>query len=505
MFGLSIVCAREHKMEQKNSRLEDPDEELTNLALSRGIFFHTADIFSDNISGFWEYGPVGLKIFNNLIVQWRKLVNSMNGFEISGSVILPKKVLQASGHEKNFFDMEIICSKCGTVYRVDKLLEEKDSDKNFEGLSEQEYRKYIDDYKIKCAKCGGELGDIKKLGTMFSLKVGEDVSAYLRPEACQAIFLDFKRVFDTNGRKLPLVISQVGKAFRNEISPRNNLLRQREFYQNDIEIFFIDDNFDLKEDPEIQIYDKNSSGIERIKISEALSRGLIKNKVTAYSLSKIYYFLLSIGFPSDSIRFRKLYEDKAFYAEESFDLEIRKGESWIELVACNHRGTHDLAAYEEYGAKGLRADGKIPNVFELSMGTDRLFYLLLSLSLKKDSERRWLSLDSKISPFRAAIFPLVSKDNLGPKAMELFNNSAYHDDILYSESGSIGKRYRKAEEIGVRLAFTVDYETMENDTVTVRESDSMKQFRVSINYIDIILKELESCDFNGLIQKYGYH
>lgn len=484
---------------------EDLDEELVNIALSRGIFFHTADVFSDNISGFWEYGPVGLKIFNNLLAQWRKLVHSMDGLEISGSVILPKKVLQASGHEQNFFDMEIKCSKCGTVYRVDKLLEEKDSSKSFEGLTENEYLDYVRQYKIKCSKCGGELSEIKKFGTMFQLKIGEDIPAYLRPEACQTIFLDFKRLFDTNGRKLPLVAAQVGKAFRNEISPRNNLLRQREFYQNDIEIFFIDDKFTVEDDHEVQIYDKEDGDMVNMKFSAALSNGKIKNNVTAYALSKIHKFLLSIGFSNEAIRYRKLYEDKAFYAEEAFDLEVKKGESWVELVACNHRGTHDLSAYAEYGAKDMAVDGKIPNVFELSMGTDRLFYLLLFSALRKDSERRWLSLNSGISPFKAAIFPLVSKDGLNEKAGKISRGSAYYSEILYSENGSIGKRYRKAEEIGVKLAFTVDYETMENNTLTVRESDSMKQFRISADYLDTIIKESDSNSFGELKEKFEYH
>ena len=247
---------------------EDKDDELLRIALSRGIFFHSAEVFSDNISGFWDYGPIGVRILNNLLDQWRQTVYSMNGFEISGSVILPKIVLQASGHEANFFDMEIKCSKCGTVYRVDKLLEEKDSSKNFEGLTEEEYLKYIREYSIKC------------------------------------------------------------------------------------------------------------SGLSQISVNDALSNGVIKNTVTAYGIEKVHEFLLRVGFKNEDIRYRKLYEDKAFYSKESFDIEIRKQDIWVELVACNNRGEHDLSAYEEFGAKGLRVDGKIPQIFEISMGTDRLFYSL---------------------------------------------------------------------------------------------------------------------------------
>ncbi|MCL4398722.1 MAG: glycine--tRNA ligase [Candidatus Parvarchaeota archaeon] len=481
------------------------DEELLRIALSRGIFFHSSEVFSDNVAGFWDYGPIGVRILNNLLEQWRQTVYSMNGLEISGSVILPRIVLQASGHEDNFFDMEIKCNKCGTVYRVDKLLEEKDSSKNFEGLTEEEYLKYIKEYSIKCSKCGGELDGIKKFGTMFPVKVGDDLEAYLRPEACQSIFLDFKRVFEAYGKKLPMAIAQVGKAFRNEISPRNNLLRQREFYQNDIEIFFIEDDFKVEEDYKINVYDKKDKDLTAIGIKDALSKGVIKSSVTAYGISKIHGFLLNVGFKNENIRYRKLYEDKAFYSKESFDVEIRKQDLWVELIACNNRGEHDLLSYEKYGAKGLRVDGKIPQIFEISMGTDRLFYLLLFSSFRKDEQRAWLSMNSIISPFKAAVFPLVSKDDLDVKANSLFESSKYKNDILYSDNGSIGKRYRRAEEVGIKIAFTVDYDTMKDDTITVRESDSMKQFRIDSNKMDMVIFESALNDFEGLRKKYEYH
>jgi glycyl-tRNA synthetase len=484
---------------------EDRDEEILRIALSRGIFFHASDIFSDNISGFWDYGPIGVRILNNLLEQWRQTVYSMNGLEISGSVVLPKIVLQASGHEANFFDMEIKCKNCGAVYRVDKLLEEKDSSKNFEGLTDEQYLDYIKQYNIKCSKCGGELSEIKKFGTMFPIKVGEDVQAYLRPEACQSIFLDFKRIFEVYGKKLPMTVAQVGKAFRNEISPRNTLLRQREFYQNDIEIFFAEDNFTIEKDFDINVYDKEDTSIGKISVKDALSKGVIKSNATAYGIAKVHEFLLRVGFKNDDIRYRKLYEDKAFYSVESFDIEIKKQDSWVELVACNNRGEHDLLSYEKFGAKGLRVDGSIPKVFEISMGTDRLFYLLLFSAFRKDDQRSWFSMNSSISPYKAAIFPLVSKDNLDAKAKEIFESSMYRNNLLYSETGSIGKRYRRAEEVGIKIAFTVDYDTVEDNTITARESDSMKQFRINLSDIDKVIFDSSKVDFDELIKKYEHH
>ncbi len=253
------------------------------------------------------------------------------------------------------------------------------------------------------------------------------------------------------------------------------------------------------------MYDKNDSTISEILISDALSKQVIKSNVTAYGIAKVHEFLLRVGFNNQEIRYRKLYEDKAFYSKESFDIEIKKEDQWIELVACNNRGEHDLSAYEEKGAKGLRVEGKIPQIFEISMGTDRLFYLLLFSSFRKDENRAWLSMNSAISPFKAAIFPLVSKDNLDVKAMSIFNGSRFRNDILYSDNGSIGKRYRRAEEIGIKIAFTVDYDTMADNTITVRESDSMKQFRINADKLDLVILDSALVDFDELRKRYEYH
>jgi glycyl-tRNA synthetase len=498
--------------------LSDPKEEntaddvLVKIALSRGIFFPAAEIFHDKISGTWDYGPIGVLIFNNLVNEWRKTLSEMGGVEISGSVILPRAVLQASGHESNFFDVAVVCSKCGTAYRVDKLLEEKEPSRNYEGLSDEDYLSWINFYAIRCNRCSGELNKIKKFGSMLGLSVGlqnsdeKEINAYLRPEACQSIFLDFKRVFSLYGKRLPLIIGQVGKAFRNEISPRNNLLRQREFYQNDIEIFFDDDNsFNLSQDKEINIFDKKNPNTTKINISEALSSGVIKNKVTAFALSNVAGFLEGLGFDTDHVRYRKLYEDRAFYSKESFDVEINKGGDWVEAIACNHRGDYDLTSYGKGHADTIKINGKVPNVFEISAGTDRLFYLALYLSIKSDKERTWFALNNRISPFKAAIFPLLSKEELDKIAKDALNNSAYRDSIYYLRSGSIGKMYRKSDEIGIPIAFTIDYQTLKDGTVTIRDRDTMAQFRVELKNLDQIIKDSRNSGFKSLKGKFELH
>ena len=493
--------------EVKPDSNQNADEEIVKIALSRGLFFGSAEIFSSIQAGFWDYGPIGLKILNNIINQWRRTLNLIGAVEISGSVILPRKVLQASGHEAGFFDIVVVCSKCRSIYRVDKLLEEKNPGRSYEALPNEEYLKLLKENKIKCEKCGGELAEIRRAGTMFPLKVGfdqeESINAYLRPEACQSIFLDFKRLFSLYGKKLPFSIAQVGKAFRNEVSPRNSLLRQREFTQQDIEIFFLDDDFTPIEDLSAAFYDSKENSTKEMKISEALSSGFITTKVAAYSISIVQSFLLNLGFNTKVIRYRKLYEDKAFYSKESFDVEIKKGDQWTELMSCNERGDYDLGAYEKAGADIPKVDGKIPKIFEISAGTDRIFYLLLYNSFVKDGEREFFALNGRVSPYKAAIFPLVSKDNLDVLAFSVFSRSMNKDDIYYLDKGSIGKRYRKADEIGIPISITLDYQTLDDNTATFRDRDSMEQFRAKLSDVDKIILDLQSRPFPALKETYA--
>ena len=503
--------ATDEKNPQSKPKMTDPDEKLVEIALSRGIFFPSSEIFGDNISGLWDYGPLGVKIFNNLVRHWRGTLDKIRAVEMSGSVILPRTVLQASGHEANFFDVTITCSKCGAVYRVDKLLEKKE-DKNFEGLPDEEYARLIKSYGIRCEKCGGELKTIKKFGLMFGLKVGasqddrSDMNAYLRPEACQSIFLSFRRLFKVSGGKLPLIIGQTGKAFRNEISPRNNLLRQREFYHSDIEVFFEDSTvFEPINDMEINVLDRKNDHVKKLKISEAVKSKVIENNVAAYAISVVADFLDGLGFKQEDIRYRKLYEEKAFYSKESFDVEIRKGDIWVEVMACNHRGDYDLSSYEKSGAAVSRVNQALPNIFEISMGTDRLFYLLLYTTLKADAERTWFSLPVALSPYRAAVFPLLSKEELEKVSESMVKSSDYADEIYYLDSGSIGKRYRKSDEIGVPFAFTVDYQTLEDKTVTVRDRETMQQFRLPADKMDDMVRDSASVDIDGLRKRYEAH
>ena len=484
--------------------MADLDAKLLSISLSRGIFFPSAEIFSNALSGFWDYGPIGLSIQNNVLMLFRRFLKSIDAVEISGANILPRQVMKASGHEAKFFDVVTRCGKCGSLYRVDKLLEGLGISDNVEGLSDDQYRDLLKKNGVKCSKCGTPLEKAEHFYLMFPIMIGDtkESNAYLRPEACQSIFLDFKRVYETSGKKLPLIMSQTGRAFRNEISARESLLRQREFLQSDIEIFFTDDSgFEVDKSAEISFRDGDKD--VKLGVDKALEINLIENKVTAFALSNVHKFFTSVGFSSDILRFRKLYSDKAFYSKESFDIEIKKGEDWIEVASCNYRGDYDLSSYKKAGAEVVEVDGKIPSIFEVSIGTDRLIYLLLYNSLMSDSERYWLKLKSSVAPFVSAVFPLLSKKELEDVAEKIVNSSAYSQNIYYLDGGSIGKRYRKGDEIGVPLAFTVDYQTLEDSTVTVRDRDTMKQFRVKMADIDKVISESMSSDFDSLSKKFN--
>lgn len=468
-----------------SSGKESKEEELVSIAAARGIFFPTAEVFDSTLSGFWEYGPIGLKILNNVIREWRDLLDEVNAYEISGAVILPRKVLQASGHEANFSDPLVKCKKCNSVYRIDKILEESDSSRTFEGLSEDEYAALILDHKLRCEKCGGEFGKAQKFSLMIGTQIGvtEDINAYLRPEACQSIYLDFKRIFDTyGGRKLPLAIAQVGKAFRNEIAPRNNILRQREFYQMDIEVFFMnEDEYVLGEqdDVEVGLSDEEHLDLDRVSISKALEMKIIDSSVTAYWTAKWIMFIEKIGFEPKDIRLRKLHaEEKPFYAKEAFDLEIRRDGNWVEMNGIHHRNDYDMTNYEKFKATVPKVEGKVPNIFEISCGVDRLFYLLLYRALNIQGQRHYFSLKEGIAPYKFGIFPLQKDEKLIEKAKMVHSHLKRNGiKCYYSETGGIGKRYAKADEIGVNKCVTIDYTTLEDDTVTIRDRDTTEQVR----------------------------
>ena len=475
-------------------------EEVMKLALERGFYFPSCEVYSDASAGFWEYGPSGVGLKNKFLELWRRELIRRDGMmEIDGSQIMSKSVFEASGHLGNFADPIIKCTKCNSTFRADRTIAEITNIEIPENADLIEFDNAIKENKIQCPKCKGDFGSTKKFNMMFKVGIGpQEEEAYLRPETCQSIFVDFPRLFKTMRGKLPLGIAQVGKSFRNEIAPRQSLLRLREFYQAEIEVFCnpgrLDDVEKFAEIENTVIRVQTDAEPISMTCKEALESGIVPNKFVAYYLGILTEFYEKTGIDISKSRFRKLGDkEKAFYAEVAFDFEVETTIGWLELVACNYRADYDLSSHAKMSKEKFEVmdnDEKVlPHVFEISMGIDRSLYTILEHSLKKDEEheRMVLSLKPYLSPIHVGILSLVKKDGLKEKTDEIFLNIKRKFDAFLDHSGAIGRRYRRLDEIGAPFAITVDHQTLEDNTVTIRKRDSMEQSRVNISEIDSIL------------------
>lgn len=475
-------------------------DKVMKLALERGFYFPSCEIYPDAPAGFWEYGPTGVSLKNKFVELWRRQLVRRDGMmEIDGSQVMSKSVFVASGHIGNFTDPVMKCTKCGSIFRADRFIEEKIGERVPERLSNEDIDALVKKHGLKCQNCKGELGNVGRFNMMFRLGIGPAAEeAYLRPETCQSIFVDFIRVFKTMRGRLPMGVAQVGKSFRNEISPRQSLLRLREFYQAEIEVFCnparLDElpRFEEAKGTTLRLFKDGDSEITTVTAEEAIARSLVPNKLVAYYLALLVEFYEKTGIDVTKSRFRRLSdEEKAFYATVAFDFEVQTSTGWLELVACNYRSDYDLKGHTATSKENLEVvdpvDQKkvLPHVFELSMGIDRSLYTILEHSYYeeqvKEETRAVLKLKPYLAPVLVGILPLMTKDGLGEKARKIHSDLKLDFDTFYDESGSIGRRYRRLEEAGTPFAVTVDQTTMQDDTVTLRHRDSMQQERIKVS------------------------
>jgi len=477
-------------------------EDVMKLALERGFYFPSCEVYADAQAGFWEYGPSGVSLKNKFLELWRRELIRRDGMmEIDGSQIMSKSVFEASGHLGNFADPIIKCVKCKSTFRADRTIAEISKVEIPESADLSEFDNVILQNNIKCPKCKGDFESTKKFNMMFKVGIGpEEEEAYLRPETCQSIFVDFPRLFKTMRGKLPIGIAQVGKSFRNEISPRQSLLRLREFYQAEIEVFCnptkLDDMEKFSEISDTILRIQTDDKIISMTCKEAVESGVIPNKFVAYYLGILIEFYEKTGIDITKSRFRKLGDkEKAFYAQVAFDFEVETTIGWLELVACNYRSDYDLSNHAKKSKEKFEVmdnDEKVlPHIFEISMGIDRSLYTIIEHSLKddKEHERIVLSLKPYLSPIHVGVLSLIKKDGLKEKTDEIYLQIKRKYDAFLDHSGAIGRRYRRLDEIGSPFAITVDYQTLEDQTVTLRKRDSMEQNRIKISDIDSILSE----------------
>ena len=485
-------------------------EKIMDIATKRGFFYPSAEIYGSK-AGFWTYGSLGTKIKHKWENLWRNYFLSLNTnfYEIDDCNIMPKKVFESSGHLKNFNDAMTECEKCHSRFKADQIVE--DILKIETGsLKEAELTKLIKENKIKCLNCKGNLSDARFFNIMFGLKVGvtgED-EAFLRPESAQAPYLAFRREFEATRRKLPLSLAVVGKAFRNEISPRQGFFRLREFTQAELQIFFDSEKinehekFDEVKNYNLIVYLASDKKLKKISCKE-MNEKLKIPKFYVYHMVKFQEFYLNIlKIPENRFRFRELDEnERAFYNKIHFDIELNLETlgGWKEAAGCHYRTDHDLGGHQKGSGVKLEItideEGKskkvLPHVLELSFGVDRNIWALLDIFFKEEKERTLFAFPPYLAPLDAAVFPLVNKDGLPELSEEIFSDlfkSGF--SVFYDSSGSVGRRYRRQDEVGTRFCLTLDYDSLKNKDLTIREVESMKQIRVKINDLNVILKDL---------------
>jgi len=438
--------------------------------------------------------------------------------EISSPIIGIEEIFMASGHAMHFADPITKCKKCGEGFRADHLIEEalKQGGRGASVLTFEEMEKVIKENKIRCPACGGELGEIRKFNLMFKTSIGAaEKKSYLRPETAQNIFILFSRLYEVNRKKLPLGVAQIGRAYRNEISPRQGLIRLREFSQAEIE-YFVDplekkhERFGEVSEVELKLVKENREEI-KIKTKQAVEKGIIAHELLAYFIARTQQFLESVGIPKENLRFRQhTKHERAHYAIDCWDAEILTARfSWVEAVGIADRTDYDLSAHASASGEKLTAFEKerhvMPHVIEPSFGIDRIFYCIIenaySEKEEKGEKKTILMLKPSIAPYTAAVFPLLNKEPLTKKAQELFSllksKKIY---CTYDASGSIGRRYARADEIGIPFALTIDFQTLEDSTITIRERDSAAQKRIKLEEAPNILFNLmrEELNFNDL-------
>ncbi|MFP4117018.1 MAG: glycine--tRNA ligase [Candidatus Aenigmatarchaeota archaeon] len=488
-------------------------DDIKSFCKKTGIIFPNSEIYG-GLSGFWDYGPVGTQIKKNMTdLWWEEFVERRDDIVgIDGSIISSNEVWKASGHVDSFSDPLVDCKKCKRRVRADRLIEEE-TGKKVEGEEPEELNKIIEEENIRCSRCGGELAEVKEFNLMFETNLGpvesEENKAYLRPETAQLIFTNFKNVRESTRQKLPFGIAQTGKAFRNEISPRNFVFRNREFEQLEIEYFVHPDNKencpfldDTIRNYELQVltaeHQEEDEKHERMTIGELIQGNYMETEWLAYWLYQHFNWFVELGVDPEDLRLREHPDEElAHYASSCFDIEYRFPFGWDEVYGNADRGDYDLRHHQEHSGKNLgiydqdKEEHVLPHVAsEPSQGIERSLMVFIMDAYTVEEDRKLLKLDPRLAPVKCRIFPLMAKDGLDEKAKEIHADLKDRMNVEYEERGSIGKRYARADEIGVPYCVTVDYDTMEDDTVTIRDRDSTDQIRVSIDDIPRILRSL---------------
>ena len=451
-------------------------DKIVNLCKSRGYIYPGSEIYG-GLANSWDYGPLGVEFKNNVKKAWMKKFIQENKYNVGldAAILMNPETWVASGHVGGFSDPLIDCKECKTRHRADKLIEdwlkENNKEEVVDGWSDEKMVDFIHDNNIKCPDCGASnFTPIRKFNLMFKTFQGvtEDTKSelYLRPETAQGIFVNFKNVLRTTRRKLPMGIGQVGKSFRNEITPGNFLFRIREFEQMELEFFC-----------------KPGTDMEWFKYWRAFCKD----------------WLLSLGMKEESLRLRDHSpEELCFYSKGTTDIEFKFPFGWGELWGIADRTDYDLKQHMEHSKEDFTyldqetGEKFVPYCVEPSLGCDRVALAFLCNAYDEEEiaegdVRTVLHLHPALAPYKVAVLPLSKK--LSAKAEEIYANLSKKYMCEYDEAGSIGKRYRREDEIGTPYCITIDFETENDNSVTIRDRDTMEQVRMPISEVKNWIEE----------------
>ena len=440
-------------------------EKIVNVCKQYGFIFQGSEIY-DGLANTWDYGPLGVEFKNNVKRAWWKrfVQESKNSYGVDAAILMNPRVWEASGHVGGFTDPLIDCKSCKARHRADHLIEGFTDEVVPDTMTDEEMVKYINDNKIPCPKCGkSDYTDIREFNLMFETNRGvvKDATSkvYLRPETAQGEFVNFLNVQRTMRAKVPFGIGQIGKAFRNEITPGNFTFRTIEFEQMEHQLF-------CKDGTDSDFY--------------------------SFYKEKAKTFLNDLGIKDENIRFHD-HDKLVFYAKEACDIEYNFPFGFSELWGTHNRTNYDLSRHQEYSKKSMEYldpetnEKYIPFVIESSVGCDRLTLALLcdayhEEEVSEGDTREVMKFIPALAPFKATVLPLVKKYH-SEKAEEIYEMLSKNFMTSYDEAGSIGKRYRRSDAIGTPYCITIDDETINNNTVTIRDRDTMKQITISVDEI----------------------
>ena len=562
----------------------DKNDKVLELAKNRGFIWPAFEIYG-GASGFYDYGPLGATLKRKIEDAWRRLYCVGEGFyEIETPTIGVEAIFEASGHVSGFADAMVTCQQCKESFRADHVI--KETVEIPDGLTKGQLADLIKKHDIRCPECGGPLGEVYDFNLMFQTWIGpgQQKKGYLRPETAQGMFVDFPRLLRFYREKLPFGVTQIGKSYRNEISPRQGVIRLREFTQAEAEVFVNPEqknrhpNFGAVRELTLPLWDENAQltggPVTPMLVGKAVENGTIANEYLAYYVALTYKFLVGVGIDEKKLRFRQhMRTERAHYAVDCWDAEVfLDGLGWIEVVGIADRTSYDLTAHQKrsevdlavfvpfekplkvqktvvtpdmktIGPKFKGKAGKImaalkalkpeelekpevrldiegeeividsslfkhetvevdvagenvvPHVVEPSYGVDRILYSVLEHAYDEEivagEERIVLRLDRSVAPITVAVLPLLSREPLTGRAAEIakdLKDAGFF--VEYDDAGTIGKRYRRNDEVGTPFCVTIDFQTMEDGTVTVRDRDSMAQVRVAAADLPGLFSEL---------------